>query len=182
MSTTVSESRARDLNALFVSVVPELNSSYAKYPLSSSSGRNQWVDPGTGRTSKGEPCFIKGSGGWTQTTPTKQDYAYGPGPLGFGYYHFLTRESYAVLYGRLQSSPPVACCAFTSKQRKMMDDYEEVKKFMWYRSKGSVPDDAQAQKDAIAIAQGTAKMIYNYTQNEQLFLNAVGTAVFIGAN
>ena len=51
----------------------------------------------------------------------------------------------------------------------MMDDYEEVKKIMWYRSKGSVPDDVQSQKDAIAIAQGTAKMIYNYTQNEQLF-------------
>ena len=51
----------------------------------------------------------------------------------------------------------------------MMDDYEEVKKIMWYRSKGSVPDDVQAQKDAIAIAQGTSKMIYNYTQNEQLF-------------
>ena len=110
MSTTVSESRARDLNELFVSVAPELNSPYAKYPLSSSSGRNEWVDPGTGRTSKGEPCFIKGGGGWTPTTPTKQDYAYGPGPLGFGYYHFLTRESYAVLYGRFRVLRP-SCAA-----------------------------------------------------------------------
>jgi len=53
---------------------------------------------------------------------------------------------------------------------------------VYNRSVASIPDDEQGARDAIAIARGTAKAVYNFTQNEQLVLNAVQTGAFLRAN
>lgn len=179
MSKTISASRAAEVNEQMKRVAPELDSSYATYPLSIQSGQKLWVDPAKGKTSKGEPVFIKGDGRPTATTQVKPDYVYGAGPLGFGWYHLLTRDSYNALYRRLQSTQPSMCCAFSKAARRQVSDHEEVTKICYNRSVASVPDDLQAAKDAMDIARGTAKAVYNFTQNEQLVVNAVQTGAFI---
>lgn len=134
-----------------------------------------WVDP-RGKTAEGKPLFIKGEG--SQEPARKDDYVYGPGPLGWGYYHLLTRVSYEILFRRMHSSTPFVCCCFATKEARMqLSDHEDVRLIMYNRSVASIPDDKQAAKDAIAIATGTAKAVYNYTQNEQLVFNMVNLAV-----
>ena len=173
---SISQARADEVNEKMGRVAPELASPFAKYPLSAKSGRNMWVNPNGGTTSKGEPCFIQGQG---KTQPMKQHYVYGAGSMGFGWYHLLTRDSYRALYNRLHSTAPVPCCAFSKEARKALHDHDDITRICYNRSVASIPDDLQGAKDAEAIARGTAKAVYNMTQNEQLVLNAVGTGVFV---
>tara|TARA_B100001142_G_C14137585_1_gene579352 strand:+ start:407 stop:889 length:483 start_codon:yes stop_codon:yes gene_type:complete len=134
-----------------------------------------WIDPG-GKTADGKPLFIQGDG--KEEPVRKVDYVYGAGPFGWGYYHLLTRNSYGILFPRLQSSMPVVCCCFGTKDaRSQHSDHEDVTLIVYNRSVATIPDDRQAARDAIAIARGQAKAIYNMTQNEQLFINGVGLAV-----
>ena len=134
-----------------------------------------WVNPNGGKTARGEPVFIKGFG--KEQPAVKPDYVYGPGTMGFGFYHFLTRESYHILYARLRSTAPSACCScFNRAARQIIDEHDDVMRICYNRSVASVPDDLQGAKDAEAIARGTAKTIYNFTQNEQLFIGGMQTA------
>mmetsp|Transcript_28013 Transcript_28013/g.44054 ORF Transcript_28013/g.44054 Transcript_28013/m.44054 type:complete len:180 (-) Transcript_28013:1213-1752(-) len=174
----ISQARADEVNAKMARVASELTSPYAKYPLSAQTGRSMWVNPSGGRTAKDELCFIAGQG---KDEPMKKpDYVYGPGTMGYGYYHLLTRDSYKILYVRLQSAAPVACCScFNKEATRAIDEHDEVTRICYNRSVATIPDDIQAAKDAEAKARGTAKVVYNYTQNEQLFLNGVQTAAFL---
>ena len=172
----ISKEKVDKINAVMANVAPELASPFAKYPLSAQSGRSLWVNPTGGKTSNGEPCYIKGSE--SQIRQIKEHYVYGSGSLGIGYYHLLTRDSYSALYARLHNSLPVACCCFSSKEvRKEADDHDTVMRICYNRSVASIPDDLQAARDAEAIARGTAKKAYNFTQNEQLVIMAVQAAV-----
>ena len=163
-----------EMNAKMANVAPELASEYARYPLK----RKAWINP-EGKTAKGEPCFIQANG----KASMKMDYVYGAGPKGFGYYHLLTRDSYVNLYHRLQKEAPVCCCtcspSFRMVSQKEISDHDDVVRIIYNRSVGSIPDDEQAAADAIAIARGTAKAVYNITQNEQLVVNAIGTGVIL---
>ncbi|KAL7535936.1 hypothetical protein ACHAXR_006823 [Thalassiosira sp. AJA248-18] len=175
---SISKARADEVNAQMASVAPELASPYAKYPLSASGGR-MWVNPNGGKTSKGEPCFIPGDGKPTKHTMLRENYVYGAGTMGFGWYHLCSRDPYNILYHRLQSTAPVPCCACSKEARKGLCDHDDVSRICYNRSVASIPDDEQATKDAIAIARGTAKAVYNFTQNEQLVINAVQTGAFL---
>ncbi len=159
-------------------IFQELKSPYARYPLSAQSGRTMWVNPNGGKTSKGEPCFIAGQG---KVQPIiKEHYVYGAGTLGWGYYHLLTRDSYNILYVRLSNTTPYMCCScFNKEATRAIDEHDHITRICYNRSVASIPDDIQAAKDAEAKARGTAKAVYNFTQNEQLVINAVQTGVFV---
>ena len=168
----ISKEEVDKVNAKMAKVAPELASPYATYPLSAQSGRSLWVNPTGGTTSNGEPCYIKGEE--PQSQSIKEHYVYGPGSLGIGYYHLLTRDAYGALYARLHQSLPVTCCCFSSKEaRETLDDHDTVMRICYNRSVASIPDDVQAARDAEAIARGTAKRVYNFTQNEQLVIMAI---------
>mmetsp|Transcript_18358 Transcript_18358/g.27883 ORF Transcript_18358/g.27883 Transcript_18358/m.27883 type:complete len:179 (+) Transcript_18358:56-592(+) len=173
----ISQKNADEVNAKMARVAPELKSPYAKYPLSAQTGRSMWVNPDGGRTAKGEPCFIAGQG---KDQPMKEHYVYGAGSLGYGYYHLLTRDSHKILYVRLQSTTPFACCScFNKEATRAIDEHDDITRICYNRSVATIPDDIQAAKDAEAKARGTAKAVYNFTQNEQLVVNAIQTGVFI---
>ena len=151
-----------EMNRKFVNVVPELASSYAKYPLA----KSHWVDV-TGNTSNGEPCFVANA---EEYAIKKHDYVHGNGPLGRGYYHFLTRQAYVILHSRLTTERPSGgCCCFVNEDVKVArSEHDEVESIMYNRSIASKPDDIQAVKDAIKIANGVADDYFNITQTEQL--------------
>lgn len=177
----LNSAKADEINQMMVLVAAELASPYAKYPLIASNGgeSKMWVAP-EGKTAKGEPCFIQGPGKYQPSM--KDDYIYGSGPLGFGWYHLLTRDSYHALHRRLLSSAPVPCCAFSKAARQELSDHEDVSAIVYNRSVASAPDDEQGAKDAINIAKGTAQKAYNWTQNEQLVVGAVSTGVTLASN
>eukprot|EP00957_Ditylum_brightwellii_P098248 7485668-Ditylum_brightwellii.AAC.1 len=110
----------------------------------------------------------------------RADYVYGAGPLGFGHYHLLTRESYVILYNRLANEAPIPCCACTKMARQELSEHDDARIICYNRSVASIPDDAQGAKEAEEIARGVAKATYEYTQNEQLVLGAIGAVA--GAN
>ena len=142
----------------------ELKSPYAAYPME----RDAWLSlDGTGPN--GAPAFIAGN-----FAGLKEHYVYGQPrakdkPLG--YYHLLTRESYSILYRRVSTEAPVACCCFGDA--KLADAYDTTKTICWNRNVSSRPNDALAAKEAIAIAKKIANNAYNWTQNEQLVIHAV---------
>jgi hypothetical protein len=156
-----------EINRQFANVASELSSSYATYPLA----KSHWVDH-KGTTATGEPCFVANA---EENAMEKPDYVHGNGPLGRGYYHLLTRQAYAILYGRLtKSRPSGGCCCFgTQDVKDAASDHDDVQTIMYYRSVASKPDDFQAVKDAIAKAEGVADSYYNITQTEQLIVMAV---------
>jgi hypothetical protein len=140
---------------------PELASPYAKYPMA----REAWLSPdGTGPNSA--PAFIPGA-----NVGLKPDYVYGPGPKNTGYYHLLTRESYAIVYARASNEAPVGCCCFGGGPE--VDAWDTTKRITYNRSHASRPDDQLAAQEAIKIAQQKAKNVYNATQNQQLVVHAV---------
>ena len=132
-------------NEKMVKFAPELASEYAKYPLSYRS----WMSPDA-QGPKNSPCFISAPRG----APMKMDYVHGPGPKGFGYYHVLTRDSYVILYARLTNEMPGCCCDCRPTVRQEVSDWDDVKTICYNRSVATKPDDAQAKKDALAIARG----------------------------
>ena len=139
------DDRNAKLNEKMVRFAPELASEYAKYPLSYPS----WIRP-TGNGPKNSPCFESAPRG----SAMKMDYVHGPGPKGFGYYHLLTREAYVILYARLTNEMPGCCCDCRPTVRKEVSDWDDVKTVVYNRSVATKPDDVQAKKDAISLAQG----------------------------
>ena len=59
-----------------------------------------------------------------------------------------------------------------------MSDWDDVKTIVYNRSVARIPDDVQAKKDAISIAQGEAQSHYHAEQNFQL---AVGVGMHASA-
>ena len=49
-------------------------------------------------------------------------------------------------------------------------DYDDVKTIVYNRSVASKPDDGQAAKDAIAIAQAKAKGVYNVAEGAVIWV------------
>jgi hypothetical protein len=156
-------------NEKMVKVAPELASSFAEYPMT----REYWLDPIT-KINDNTPAFISHPKDPNQLTspPLKIDYVYGPGPLGIGYYHLLTRESYISLHRRLRNEATVQCCCFGSSTPGAEFQYE-VKNIVYNRSIATRPDDILGQQQAIEKAQGIANSEYQMSQNIQLVVMTV---------
>lgn len=160
-------SSAQETNRKLVKFVPELESDFARYPMS----HPRWLDPRE-KTPDNNPCFIKSE----SNAGPKADYVWGRGPFGHGYYHLLTQASYKNLYARLASEQRVGCCVCSKAVRKELDEFDDVRRLIYARSVARTPNDANAQIDAINQAKDTAQMWYNGTQNEQLAINIATTA------
>mmetsp|Transcript_7674 Transcript_7674/g.9462 ORF Transcript_7674/g.9462 Transcript_7674/m.9462 type:complete len:176 (+) Transcript_7674:87-614(+) len=174
----MSSSKNEKINEQMTRVCPDLASQYAKYPLK----RQAWlsIDGTIGNESSSSPtastisAFLpaKDDG----VPDSKPDYVYGHGEKGLGYYHLLTRNSYEILHKRLYSQTgPISCCCFGSP-RDEVDAWDTTKGIVYNRSVASRPDDVLGAQEALEIAKGKAKAVYNVTQNEQLVLNAVSLA------
>src|SRR5687767_13290009 len=97
-----------EINATMIKFLPELASTYAKYPMK----RDRWYlinEKGL----KGERLFYK-----EENSGLKMDYVFGRGPGGPGYYSLLTKTAYINLYSRITSECPVGCCACSKEARK----------------------------------------------------------------
>lgn len=149
-----------EMNAKLVKFLPELASSYGKYPLQ----YNRWLSPGE-RGPNGEPCFIRvpKDGG------VKNNYVWGKGPNGQGYYHLLTKAAYDNLYVNIINMPPSSCCCVCSAAaRKEMDEWEDVKKLIYSRSVSPSPDDGVARQAVTAAAKDVARAHHRGIQNEKV--------------
>ena len=158
-------------NEVMRRIAPELNSQYASYPLK----RNLWLDS-YAQAPGGQPAFIPHPKSTTSVSePLKDDYVFGGGPQGWGYYHLLTRDAYKTLNVRLRSNAPVNCCLCFSSEtdKEYYRDYSEVASIVYNRSIASRPDDALAAREAINIARGVAQSSYHTDQNIQLILMAL---------
>lgn len=156
-------------NEMMVRVAPELASSWAKCPLR----REYWLDlSATIENDNGTqtPAFIAHKKDPNFPTPLlKEDYVWGAGPRGYGYYHLLTRESYVALNARVKSNrPSLNCCCFGSAQEN--EDWDVVSDIVYNRSVSPKPDDIVAYKAALNNARFTSEMTYNTTQNIQLVM------------
>jgi hypothetical protein len=135
-------------NAKMVKFCPELESEYARYPMS----HRKWLDL-KATTANGEKAFLKEPN--NKNNIVKLDYVYGPGPLGRGYYHIMTRPAYVILYHRLLSqAPPGCCCALDQDSRNNYDQWDDVKRIVRARSVATQPDDQVAAADQIGNARG----------------------------
>lgn len=135
------------INAMMGRVVPELNSSYAAYPMANKA----WVSA-SGKAPDGQPAFEaspKAPKG--ETKPLKKDYVWGPGTRGFGYYHMTTKEAYVILSARLQheagGSAHAGCCgrSKTSDETPRQEALKEIHHLMYFRSQSPVPNDKEAR-------------------------------------
>ncbi len=148
-------------------VAPELKSKWAKYPLKGSSwlSPDASIDHGDGTKSTAFIPHPKDPG--YALPPRKEDYVWGTGPKGFGYYHLLTRDSYVILNNRVRlNRPPPACCYLGDAQAN--EDFDVVSEILWNRSLASAPDDVLAVSDALKHARGEAQSHYHMDQNIQL--------------
>ncbi|GFH44747.1 hypothetical protein CTEN210_01221 [Chaetoceros tenuissimus] len=170
--------RDDEINAAMPKVAPELASKYAAYPIK----RQVWLSI-DGQIDGSLPAFIPHKKDPNfPFPPEKEDYVWGTGPRGFGYYHILCREAYVILYHRVHEMalPCQACCCAPPLppihgQRPSAKELDDVKDVMYNRSIASRPDDFLAQKEAIEIARGEAQRYYHQDQNIQL-------AVMTGTN
>lgn len=153
-----------EMNAKMARVIPELASSYATYPMAHS----RWLKPHESGP-KGEPCFLSKPADGSREM--KMDYVYGKGPHGEGYYHMLTHEAYVNLYSRINNEVP-SCCACSKEARKAYDEYDDVKRLLYNRWHGKVPNDVSAARDGMDAAKDQADMMYNATQLEQTAIYA----------
>ena len=130
-----------------------------------------WLDPTD--EIDGKPCFVSSS----NDTGLRLDYMYCPkGPLGMGYYHMLTKVAYSNLYSRLSSSAPSPdCCCFGDSTA--YNEFSGVKSVVFNRTISRKPDDIEAKRAGEEYAKGRANDWYNGTQNEQLALNGIQTAI-----
>ena len=152
-----------DINDILPRVAPELASKYAKHPLA----REMWLDASV-KTDE-FVAFIPHPKDPNFPEPAmKEDYVWGPGPMGYGYYHLLTRASYKVLHARLSNKSSVGCCCVP--QSREQSNLDEVKTIVYNRSIASRPDDLLAYKEALAYARGEAQLAYHVSQNIQLFV------------
>ena len=130
-----------EINAFMVKFAPELQSSYAQYPLN----RDRWYEP-TETDLNGEPCYIPfgavGGGGGGQR---KRDYVFGNGSCGIGYYNLLTKDSYNILYQKVSHMKPpndcCYCCVFSQRVRKEYNDWEDLKRILYKRMVSTLPND-----------------------------------------
>eukprot|EP00566_Odontella_aurita_P029146 CAMPEP_0113554036 /NCGR_PEP_ID=MMETSP0015_2-20120614/15931_1 /TAXON_ID=2838 /ORGANISM="Odontella" /LENGTH=151 /DNA_ID=CAMNT_0000455143 /DNA_START=206 /DNA_END=661 /DNA_ORIENTATION=+ /assembly_acc=CAM_ASM_000160 len=144
MSTNKTISTPKGINAKMAEVCPELSSSYAYFPLHISS----WLGPSR-MGPNGEVGFVKEV---VRTAPSRPDYVHGTGPNGVGYYHLLTRDSYKILYNRLNNEAPMTGCFCSSAARKKLSDIEDVKKLLYDRFISSAPNEVKEELDS---ARGT---------------------------
>ena len=152
-----------EINQKMVKFVPELASPYAKYPMA----RDRWLEP-TEKTPSGRECYLQ-----EPNAGMKEDYVLGRGPLGEGYYSLLCRIAYENLYSRLTHEVPVGCCNCSKEARRRYDEWDDVKRIVFARSKASIPNDGKAAKDAVSHAKSTAQVWHNNLQNEQLVLGGI---------
>ena len=129
------------VNRIMVKVAPELSSEYARYPMK----RDRWLLPKE-KGPKGEACFLSGP-----DVGIKKDYVYGPGACGRGYYSLLCKDPYRALHARLHNSGAagVGCCAFSKEAKQAVDEHDTVKRLMYLRGHGRVPDDLKCREDAV---------------------------------
>ena len=167
---------AREINKSLVEFLPELDSDYARYPMS----HVRWYSH-TEKGPKGEPCFVPHDG--KSSVSVKKDYAYCPeGIAGNGYYSLMCRISYVNLHHKLKSLAPQGDCAncpcFASKAtRDAIDRYDDCKRVVYMRQLCTPkPDDKLASDIVMGRAKATADAVYNVTQNEALLINAVNVA------
>lgn len=143
MSLDKTASAHVEINAKMARVCPELSSPYAAYPLLIT----EWLGPSrTG--SNGEIGFIQEV---SRNAPSKPDYVHGPGPNGVGYYHLLTRDSYRILYNRLNNEAPDTGCFCSGSAQKNMVGVEDVKKILYNRSVATIPK----EENIIGSGRGT---------------------------
>ncbi|GFH44748.1 hypothetical protein CTEN210_01222 [Chaetoceros tenuissimus] len=172
--------RDDEINAAMPKVAPELASKYAAYPMK----RQVWLSF-NGQIDGNIPAFIPHQKDpYYPTIPLKEDYVWGTGPRGFGYYHILCREAYVILYHRISHMvAPGSCCSCFSppppthapEQPFSAKELKDVKDVIYARSVSSRPDDFFAVKEAIEAARGVAQAHYHVDQNIQL-------AVIAGTN
>ena len=74
---------------------------------------------------------------------------------GEGYYHLLTKPAYIVMYkNTMKVAPNSFCPCFLSVEaRQDIKDHEDVLEILLLRTRASIPDDAQAAKDAVTKGQ-----------------------------
>lgn len=134
-------------NAKMAELVPELKSKYGQCPMK----RDKWVRASE-TVPNGQPAFIahpKPSKG--QTNPVKEDYVWGPGSKGFGYYHLTTQDAYKALGARLanEAVPGCGCFGGSSMSSKDKSDLKQIEILMYSRGQSPKPDDAYAKEHAI---------------------------------
>ena len=135
---------AKEINQSLIEFLPELDSDYARYPMS----HPKWyshLDVGP----KGERCFIPFNG--VDPVPAKKDYVYGDGIAGKGYYSLLCHASYECLHEKLKSRKPKA----TLFQKLMpeywsaRDRYDDVKRVIWMRKACTQKPDDKLASDIV---------------------------------
>ena len=173
--TRIMNEEEREINEMMARVAPELESSFATYPLK----RTHWLDTSAPVSDEDERkivAFIAHPRDPNFPRPVlKADYVWGQGKRGFGYYHLLTRDAYIALNQRVRNKgPPMNCCCFRSSNTAFSaEDYDVAKDIIYNRSTAPVPDDVVAFKSAIDIARGTAQVAYNMSQDVQFVMMAL---------
>jgi hypothetical protein len=103
-SITYRGKSAAQINRSMKLLLPETNGcTYADYPLTSQSGKWLAGDDKAPQEGGGGYCFLR-TGDTMPTGPDggfKTGYVWGTGPLGYGYYHLLTKAAHATLYFRI---------------------------------------------------------------------------------
>jgi hypothetical protein len=134
------------INAKLEKIVPEIAASiYGKYPMQGS----RWLSL-TELSPEGKPTYLKQSNDGAKT-----DYTYGNG----AYYHLLTKSAHKLIYNRtLNAAPSSLCPCFLSVEaRQHLNDYDEVLQILFFRTSASIPDDAQAARDAMMDIRNAAE-------------------------
>lgn len=141
-SVITQDKSTEEINAMMVKFLPELASTYASYPMD----RERWHEPGQDKFGfRGEPIYLRE---WK--SGLKADYVYGGGPLGNGYYSLLTRVAYDNLYSRIENMCPTSCRGVSAKQRKVLNDWDDVRRLVLARSRGSRPNDEVCAEEAMS--------------------------------
>jgi hypothetical protein len=153
MSSIITKS-AKELNASMIKFLPELDSDYARYPMS----HKRWLYQAEDKGPKGEPCFVKGF----DPSVLKKDYAYCKnGHLGPGYYSLMTKVAYVNLYAKHCSQQPGTCgCAFNAKDLKAIDEHDDVRRLLYARQMSPRPCDVAAETRAMKESDGMAIAAY----------------------
>ena len=172
---------ANEINTSLAKFLPELkDSKYAKYPMK----HERWYEP-TETAPNGEPCYVPCDDG-ANNAARKEEYVFcrkTPQGMKPGYFNLMTHVAYVNLYDKLDSVRPIVggCCGIGGDpaERTALDQWDDVKRVIWSRQLASKPDDEFAANAAMDFAKGKADSVYRWTQNEQLVVNAVGTAAFV---
>ena len=151
--SSIATKPANELNKSMVKFHPELNSSYARYPMN----HKRWYQPGE-KGPNGEPCFIKGG----DPDTFKKDYVFCKhGSFGPGYYSLMTKIAYVNLYSKHDAMQPGTCgIACNAADRKAIDEHDDVKRVLYGRQMSPKPSDQAAAKRAMDESEGMANAAY----------------------